>query len=119
MPRFTFQSDEAVAPMSMADSPEGTRRSGGRSEGARRRGRPPLMERDQVIALLRATSERGGLFRVHFEQPALYARARRLWGSWEGALRAAEIDYSSVIAEARRRSADTRRRRNRRPVSAS
>jgi hypothetical protein len=75
----------------------------------RRRGRPPLATPEQVLDELRAASDAGTLFRVHLASPALYARARRLWGSWAGALRAAGIDYRRVVEQARRRSLETRR----------
>lgn len=74
-----------------------------------RRGRPPLASREQVLEQIRSISQEGRLFRVHIEQPALYARARRHHGSWAAALEAAGIRYDAVVADARRRSIDTRR----------
>ena len=79
---------------------------------APRRGRPPLMDRAQALAAIRSAAERGELFRVHLEQPALYARARRMWGSWGAALEAAGVDYGQVMTAARRRSLDGRRSRH-------
>ena len=75
----------------------------------RRRGRPPLVSRERVLAQLREAHAAGALFRVHIQQPALYARARRLWGSWAGALLAAGVDYERTMADARRRSVESRR----------
>jgi hypothetical protein len=46
---------------------------------------------------------------VHRAHPALYARARRLFGSWEGAVRAAGLDYAELVAAARQRAARARR----------
>jgi len=79
--------------------------------GSRRRGRPPLASPDEVLEQIHKAAAGGGLFRVHLDRPALYARARRLWGSWAGALLAAGLDYAGTIAESRRRALDTRRRR--------
>lgn len=76
----------------------------------RRRGRPLLVPRDQVLEQIRTIANEGSLFRVHFDQPALYARARRLWGSWEKAVRAAGVDYEATMTTARRRSIEGRRR---------
>jgi hypothetical protein len=76
-----------------------------------RRGRPPLASREQVLHQIRSISQEGRLFRVHIEHPALYARARRHHGSWAAALQAAGIGYDAVLADARRRSIDTRRKR--------
>jgi hypothetical protein len=76
----------------------------------RRRGRPPLAGPEQVLEQIREAAADNRLFRVHLDHPALYARARRLFGTWAGALHAAGVDYEGVIAEARRRAAATRRR---------
>jgi hypothetical protein len=64
-----------------------------------------------VLEQIRSAAARDTLFRVHLDQPALYARARRLWGSWAGALLAAGLDYDGAMAESRRRALATRRRR--------
>lgn len=76
----------------------------------RRRGRPPLLTSDQVLEQIRAAATRDALFRVHLDQPALYARARRLFGSWSGAMLAAGLDYEHAMSESRRRALATRRR---------
>jgi hypothetical protein len=52
----------------------------------------------------------GGLFRVHLAEPALYARARRLFGSWARALDAAGLDHTATVSAARRRAHEARRR---------
>ena len=78
---------------------------------ARRRGRPPLLSPEQVLSEIRAESNAGRLFRVHLEKPALYARARRLWGNWAAALRAAGLDPRQVLETARQRALETRRRK--------
>jgi len=77
----------------------------------RRRGRPPLATREQVQHQIRDAAGTGRLFRVHIEQPALYARARRLWGSWAAALAEAGIDHGAIVSSARARSLETRRAR--------
>jgi len=115
----TVSPDERAAVLAQAPpAPEDLSRAAPSREPAQsegpRRGRPPLMTRDEVLAQVRAIAVRKGLFRVHFEEPALYARARRLWGSLVALLLAAGSDYGHVIADARRRSADTRRQRSRR-----
>ena len=76
----------------------------------RRRGRPPLATPEQVLQQIREAAQADRLFRVHLDHPAMYARARRLFGTWAGALHATGVDYEGVIAEARRRAAATRRR---------
>ncbi len=78
---------------------------------ARRRGRPPLVSPEQVLDEIRQVAGERALYRVHLDRPALYARARRLWGSWAGALLAAGLDYEDAISEARRRALLTRRER--------
>jgi hypothetical protein len=82
----------------------------GRPAAPRRRGRPPIASADEVLDHIRTVATNNALFRVHIDQPALYARARRLWGSWAGALKAAGLDYDGAMAEARRRALATRRR---------
>jgi hypothetical protein len=78
----------------------------------RRRGRPPLCAPEQVIDEIRSEAAAGRLFRVHLDRPALYARARRLWGSWAGALRAAGLDPRSILDASRARAIETRRRKH-------
>ncbi len=77
---------------------------------ARKRGRPLEMSGDEVLRRIRDLSASGLLFRVHREAPALYARARRMFGTWAGALSAAGVDHGQTLQEARRRSFETRRR---------
>src|SRR5262249_31001014 len=77
----------------------------------RRRGRPAAMSRDQVLDRIRQLANaRGGLFKVHRTHGSLYARARRIFGSWSAAVSAAGVDYHETLATARRRSLLTRRR---------
>lgn len=78
-------------------------------KAARKRGRPLEMSADEVLRLIRDKQAAGTLFRVHREQPGLYARARRLFGSWARALETAGLDHSRAMADARRRSLETRR----------
>jgi hypothetical protein len=70
----------------------------------RKRGRPLEMAPDEVLRRIREWGERNELFRVHRDQPAFYARARRLFGSWAGALERAGVDHAAVMDSARRRS---------------
>lgn len=84
------------------------------SDASRRRGRPALMTREQLLDSIRGVSGRpDGLFRVHRTDSDLYARARRMFGSWAAAVAAAGVDYQNAIASARRRSLETRRRQRR------
>ena len=77
----------------------------------RKRGRPALMTREQMIDTIRDLAGRpDGLFRVHLTDSDLYARARRMFGSWAAAVAAAGVDYGQAIDTARRRSLETRRR---------
>jgi hypothetical protein len=89
----------------------------GQARGARRRrGRPLLMNREQVLEQIRTIATAGdGLFRMHHQHPGLYARARRQFGSWPAAVRAAGVDYGRTLDDARRRSLETRRRRSKPP----
>jgi len=80
----------------------------------RKRGRPLEMQPDEVLGRIRRLADQNGLFRMHLDQPAFYARARRLFGSWAGALAAAQVDHAAAMAAARRRAHESRRR-NRRP----
>jgi hypothetical protein len=68
------------------------------------------MTADEVLGRIRGLAEERGLFRIHHDHAALYARARRLFGSWAGALRAAGMDPEATLREARRRSFEARRR---------
>ena len=78
----------------------------------RKRGRPALMTREQLVASIRARAAGpDGLFRVHLTDSDLYARARRMFGSWAAAVAAAGVDYAQAIDTARRRSLETRRQR--------
>ena len=78
------------------------------------------MTREQVVAQIRELSAApDGLFRVHLAAPGLYARARRLFGSWSAAVRLAGVDYETLQGVARARSLQTRRRDRRRPRGAN
>ncbi len=89
----------------------GARLASAAARPVRRRGRPPAASPEEVQAEIRRVAASEQLFRVHIARPALYARARRLWGSWAGALLAAGIDYEVAMAESRRRSSAARERR--------
>lgn len=68
------------------------------------------MSREQVLQRIQELAGReGGLFRIHRMQSGLYARARRLFGSWSAALAAAGVDYRSILGAARKRAVVTRR----------
>ena len=90
-------------------------RSGqGSSPGRPGRGRPSLMSAAAVLERIgQLAIRREGLFRVHHTHPGLYARARRQFGSWAAAVRAAGVDYDIALTAARRRSIQARRRRRR------
>ena len=80
------------------------------SRGAARRprGRPLEMSREELVTRVRELAQGDGLFRVHRAAPALYARARRMFGSWAAALDAAGVDYRATVERARKRSVDAR-----------
>ena len=82
---------------------------------AARAGRPLLVPPAEVLDHIRrlARSDRG-LFRVDHTHPTLYARARRLYGSWAAAVAAAGLDYRRTVEDARRRSIENRVRERRR-----
>jgi hypothetical protein len=70
------------------------------------------MSDDAVLELIRRLGQREkGLLRTHRTHPALYARARRFFGSWASAVAAAGLDYRLAIHRARQQSLQTRRRR--------
>ena len=79
-----------------------------------RRGRRPILAAEAMLERIRRLGRRErGLFRAHLEHGALYARARRRFGSWARALEAAGIDYRATVERARARAAAKRRRRPR------
>jgi hypothetical protein len=97
------------------DSRDGQRSAGSPAAGPRRRGRPALMTREQVLDQIRGImNARDGLFRVHHAHAGLYARARRMFGSWAAAVSAAGVDYPATIARARERAILSRSRAARR-----
>ena len=84
----------------------------------RRPGRPLEMSADEVLVAIRWLAGREeGLFRIHRAYPALYARARRLFGSWHAAVRTAGVDYQAHQGAAKARSLRNRRRNRRSRVS--
>lgn len=84
------------------------------------RGRPARMSRATVLEHIRRLGEgEAGLFRVHRTQGALYARARRQFGSWAAAVQAAGIDYRETLRRARQRGAARGPVRGSRPVGHS
>jgi hypothetical protein len=68
------------------------------------------MSPDDLLERIRERASAGGLFRVHLAEPSLYARARRLFGSWARALAAAGVDHAAAVNAARRRAHEARRR---------
>jgi hypothetical protein len=65
------------------------------------------MTRDALLGRIRElASSDGGLFRIHRAHPEVYARARRMFGSWSEAVRNAGVDYDAAVRSARRRSRD-------------
>jgi hypothetical protein len=76
----------------------------------RGRGRPILEPPETVLEKIRRIAREGGLYRIHRTHSSLYARARRQFGSWAAAVRAAGLDYGQAVSMARRRSVETRSR---------
>jgi hypothetical protein len=96
----------AVRASALSAALDGT---GGRKRG---RGRPLLMPPETVLEKIRHLARREeGIFRVHLTHSGLYARARRMFGSWAAALEAAGVNYQSTIEEARGRSLRARKGR--------
>lgn len=94
--------------LNTSDAPETADRA--TPAAPRKRGRPLEMSVPEVLQRIRQLHESGALFRVHREQPALYARARRLFGTWGAALSEAGVDPVKAMNDARARSLETRRR---------
>jgi hypothetical protein len=94
---------ETLDPIAMESAARGP-------SNARKRGRPLEMAPSEVLHRIRDEHARGTLFRMHREHPGLYARARRLFGTWAQAVAAAGVDHDRAVADARRRSLETRRR---------
>lgn len=68
--------------------------------------------RSQVLGTIRDLHQQsGGLSRVHRTHPALYAQARRAFGSWREAVAAAGLDYGREIHESLRRGLQLRDQR--------
>lgn len=79
----------------------------------RKRGRPLEMSRDEVLSRVQRLARRKeGLFRVHLTHSGLYARARRLFGSWSQCVWAAGLNYDDAVHRARGRSIKTRKVRS-------
>lgn len=84
----------------------------GRAAPGRGRGRPLQMSRAAVLEKIRLLAGREeGLFRVHLAHSGLYARARRMFGSWAAAVEAAGVNYGHTLERARGRSLRTRKAR--------
>jgi hypothetical protein len=66
---------------------------------------------DRIRSLARSSQS---LFRVHRTHPSLYALARRRFGSWSEAVRAAGLDYALTLRLARGRALRKRKRNARR-----
>src|SRR5262245_6001426 len=81
---------------------------------SRRRPTRDAQERSVLERIRSVARRRPGLFRVHRSHSRLYARARRLFGSWAAALAAAGFDHALVVSASNRRALETRRRRRRR-----
>ena len=92
----------------------GVRAEAGVPEPRRRRGRPPRMTPHKLLDRIRLLARRPqSLFRVHLTHSSLYALARRRFGSWSEAVRAAGLDYDQAVSVARSRALKRRKRRAR------
>jgi hypothetical protein len=68
--------------------------------------------RRQVVDRIRDLHRQaGGLSRIHRTHPALYARARRAFGSWRSAVAEAGLDYSHELSRSLRRGLEMRDQR--------
>jgi hypothetical protein len=70
-------------------------------------------DRRRVVAeiIQRLHGQAGGLSRVHHTHPALYAKARRAFGSWREAVAAAGLDYVRERRDSLRRGLSLRDQR--------
>jgi len=70
-------------------------------------------ERRRVVAEIihRLHGQAGGLSRVHHTHPALYAKARRAFGTWREAVAAAGLDYARERRDSLRRGLSLRDQR--------
>lgn len=68
-----------------------------------------MMSTAVLLERIRQIASADGLYRVHHTHSNLCARARRHFGSWAKAVRAAGLDYGNAVSAARRRSVETRR----------
>ena len=101
----------------LADPARARNGAAGPAPSPRRRGRPLDMPPEAVLDRIRQLAAReAGLFRIHLTETSLYARARRLFGSWQGAVRAAGLDYLDVLEGSRRRAILGRRTRRAAPA---
>lgn len=73
----------------------------------------PLDEARRQVAetIRRVHSTNGGLSRIHRTHAALYAQARRAFGSWKGAVAAAGLDYEHERDQSLRRGLSMRDQR--------
>ena len=72
-----------------------------------------MMTREALLQRIREIGGNGeGLFRIHKSHPEIYARARRMFGSWSEAVKVAGFDYESAVRVARNRSREAIRARS-------
>ncbi len=73
---------------------------------------PAASTRDRIRSAIRDLHGRsGGLARIHRTHPALYAQARRAFGSWRAAVAASGLDYDRELEQNLRRGLQLRDRR--------
>jgi len=74
---------------------------------------PPRETRRHAVTSIiqRLHEQSGGLSRVHHTHPALYAKARRAFGSWREAVAAAGLDYVRERRDSLRRGLSMRDQR--------
>ena len=88
--------------LELLDTPETEETREGSREETRRR----------VLATIRSLhAQAGGLSRIHRTHAALYAQARRAFGSWRDAVAAAGLDYARERDESLRRGLSLRDQR--------
>jgi hypothetical protein len=106
---------ETTAAIELAPTSERPANTTAAAPPAARAGRPLLVPPAEVLEHIRRLARRDrGLFRVDHTHPTLYARARRLYGTWAAAVAAAGLDYHRALEDARRRSIENRIRERRR-----
>lgn len=102
-----------LAPPAPSDAPSDAAPGAAPAAKAARWVDGPGGERRRIVAeiIQRLHGHAGGLSRVHHTHPALYAKARRAFGTWREAVAAAGIDYAQERRDSLKRGLSLRDQR--------